>query len=136
MSVLSSKPPLHIESEFVVFDPRLEATALEVHSDFFKELDQRGDGFKGHLLMSSFAFDSDWETSEMHPMGDEVVVLLFGEATFILDIPNNKQQVTLTEPGSYVIVPRGVWHTAKTTVSTRMLFFTAGEGTQNRPLES
>lgn len=134
MSSLSSKPPLHLESEFVVFDPRLEATALEVHSNFFKELNHRTDGFKGHLLMSAFSFESDWETWELHPMGDEVVVLLSGEATFILDIPSGKQQVTLTESGSYVIVPRGVWHTAKTTVPTRMLFFTAGEGTQNRPI--
>lgn len=134
MSSYSAKPPLHLESEFVVFDPRLEATALEVHSNFFKELDQRADGFKGHLLMSAFTFETDWETWELHPAGDEVVVLLSGEATFVLDIPNGTQQVTLTETGSYVIVPRGVWHTAKTTVPTRMLFFTAGQGTQNRPV--
>ena len=134
MSSISTKPPLHLESEFVVFDPRLEATALEVHPDFFQELDQRGDGFKGHLLMSSFAFSSDWETWEMHPAGDEVVVLLSGEVTFVLDIPNNPQQVTLSAAGSYVIVPRGVWHTAKTNVETRMMFFTAGAGTQNRPV--
>ncbi len=135
MTDYSQKPPLHMASEFVVFDPRQEATALEVHPNFFQELDQRGDGFKGHLLMSSFHFESDWDTWEMHPTGDEVVVLLSGEATFLLDIPNHPQQVTLTESGSYVIVPRGVWHTAKTTVPTQMLFLTAGAGTQNRPVK-
>ena len=40
--------------------------------------------------------------------------------------------VTLSEPGYYVIVPRGVWHTARVREPTQMLFVTPGEGTENR----
>jgi hypothetical protein len=40
----------------------------------------------------------------------------------------------LRDAGSYVVVPKGVWHTARTSVATRMLFVTPGEGTENRPI--
>jgi quercetin dioxygenase-like cupin family protein len=40
--------------------------------------------------------------------------------------------VSLTEPGSFVIVPKGTWHTARIAKPTSMLFVTPGEGTQNK----
>ena len=40
----------------------------------------------------------------------------------------------LAVPGSFVIVPRGTWHTARTSVATKMLFITPGEGTKNKAL--
>lgn len=39
----------------------------------------------------------------------------------------------LSEPGTYVLIPRGTWHTATTSEPTRMLFLTDGEGTDHRP---
>jgi len=40
--------------------------------------------------------------------------------------------IPLSDPGSYVVIPAGIWHTARTSVATRMLFVTPGEGTENR----
>jgi len=37
-------------------------------------------------------------------------------------------------PGIYEQLDRGTWHTARTSVSTTMLFVTPGEGTENRPV--
>ncbi len=37
--------------------------------------------------------------------------------------------------GSFVLVPKGTWHTARTGVESRLLFITAGEGTMHRQAE-
>lgn len=59
---------------------------------------------------------------------------LSGAATLVLEAPDGRRsEVALTKPGSYVLVPRGTWHTAKTQVPPTMFFITAGEGTQHRP---
>ena len=80
--------------------------------------------------MSAFSFDSDWDTWEMHPAGDEIVCLLSGRASFELEGRGHVGE--LTRPGEFLIVPRGAWHTAHTTVPTTMLFITPGEGTQDK----
>ncbi len=126
------KTPMEIEKEFVVLSPEKRATTEIVRPTLYEELDQKYNGFKGHELISAYSFDSDWPGWEMHPAGDEIVILLSGRVTFVLDIAEGHQSVSLETAGSYVIVPRGVWHTAKTDRPTRMIFITPGEGTRHR----
>jgi quercetin dioxygenase-like cupin family protein len=59
-------------------------------------------------------------------------VLLSGRATLKLKTGDGERQAVLSEAGSYVVVPRNTWHTAKISEHTRMLFITPGEGTENR----
>lgn len=87
--------------------------------------------FHNEYLVTMYAYDKDWPMWEMHPNGDEVVCVLSGAVTFILEIEGEHRRIDLTESGSYAIVPRGTWHTASTK-GVRMLFITAGEGTQHR----
>ena len=89
--------------------------------------------FHHEYLVATSAFDSDWTSWECHPNGDEIVLLLAGRATFVLDTPTGEQRAELSILGDYVRVPRDVWHTAKTSIPTTMLFITAGEGTLHRP---
>ena len=84
-------------------------------------------------LFAEIEFDSDWRSWEMHPHGDELVYLLAGAVDFHLQQPHGLDIVELRDRGA-VLVPRGVWHTAKTRLPSRMLFLTRGEGTQNRPV--
>ncbi len=132
-----SKPPTlaDLSEAFVIIDPKHHAESVTIGEDFFQQLDRRSDGFRGHLLMSSFSFDSDWSTWERHPAGDEIVILLSGEATLLLELPDGNQKITLKKPGSYVIVPTNIWHTAQTTTPTQMLFLTPGAGTENRAID-
>ena len=125
---------LDLASTFVVLQPDLSTELIEVRPTVFEELDRRFDGFRGRVLISSFTFESDWPTWEMHPVGDEVVCLLSGEATLVIDRGEVKEMVRLRVPGSYVVIPKGTWHTARTSVPTKMLFVTPGEGTENKPL--
>jgi mannose-6-phosphate isomerase-like protein (cupin superfamily) len=88
--------------------------------------------FHHEFLVTTFGYDRDWPMWEMHPNGDEVVVLLEGRVTFVLEVDGGERHVELAAAGTYVIVPRGTWHTARTSSACRMLFITAGEGTEHR----
>lgn len=131
---MPQSPNLDLESTFVVVEPDHAAIPVAVTPTIFEELDRRFDHFKGRLLVSSFSFESDWGTWEIHPAGDEIVCLLSGDVLMILDRNGVEETVHLRDPGSFVIVPKGTWHTARTSVATKMLFVTPGEGTQNKPV--
>ena len=85
-------------------------------------------------LMSAFTFSEPWSMWERHPAGEELVMLLSGAATVVLDESGQQRTVELSTPGAYVLVPRNVWHTARTAVPTTMLFLTPGAGTEHRPV--
>jgi quercetin dioxygenase-like cupin family protein len=50
----------------------------------------------------------------------------------LLQLPDKEKAVHLLQEGEYVVMPRSVWHTVKTTGKTKMLFITPGEGTKNK----
>lgn len=125
---------LDLTSTFAVLDANHSATLVDVTPAIFEELDERFDGFKGRLLVSCFGFKSDWSTWERHPAGDEIVCLLSGDVRMVLDRDGVEDVIDLRDPGSYVVVPKGTWHTARTSVATKMLFITPGEGTENKPI--
>jgi mannose-6-phosphate isomerase-like protein (cupin superfamily) len=122
-----------LASTFVVVQPDHSAVPVAVTPAIFEELDRRFENFRDRVLVSSFAFDADWPSWEIHPAGDEIVCLLSGEATMILDRNGTEETVHLSVPGSFVIVPKATWHTARTSTPTRMLFVTPGQGTRNKP---
>ena len=122
-----------LAATFVVLQPDQRVALVENSPGVFEELGRRFSGFKRHVLVATFAFDADWSTWERHPAGDELVCLISGNATLILDHGDKTELVELKKPGEYVVVPKGTWHTAKTRVSTTMLFVTPGEGTENKP---
>jgi mannose-6-phosphate isomerase-like protein (cupin superfamily) len=118
---------------FVVLQPDHSTALVDVTPTVFEELDRRFGGFAGRVLVSTFAFETDWPSWERHPAGDEIVCLLSGDVRMVLDRGGKEAVVRLTRPGTCVVVPKGTWHTARTSVPTRMLFITPGEGTGNRP---
>ncbi|UTV80951.1 VOC family protein [Acidithiobacillus sp. YTS05] len=127
-----------IDSTFVVFDANGTATPMPVTPDFWNELNQRFGDFSGRTLVSSFHFAEDWPTWECHPHGDEWIGLLDGDFEQHMDLPDGHdgpRQVRLNTPGEFVIVPRGVWHTAKIRAPSTALFVTPGEGTLTRTAE-
>lgn len=87
-------------------------------------------------LMSAFTFSEPWSTWERHPAGEELVMLLSGAATVMLEESGQERAVQLSEPGAYVLVPPNVWHTVKTRVPTTILFLTPGAGTEHRPVSA
>lgn len=123
---------MNLKEMFAVLTPDLGVQPVAVGPGLYEDLDRNFDGFRGHVLVSTFEFDGDWPTWERHPAGDEIVVLLSGSARMLLKTGNGDRQVDLSEPGEYLIVPRNTWHTARISSATRMLFVTPGEGTENQ----
>jgi mannose-6-phosphate isomerase-like protein (cupin superfamily) len=124
-----SAGPFDLNQTRVVMTPQGAALPKAVTPDFYREIDAEFDGFAGHVLISRHEFDTAWAGWEAHPHGDEVVVLLSGDIDFVLWREGKEQVVRVNQPGSYIVVPRGVWHTARPRRPTAMLFFTPGEGT-------
>lgn len=127
-----------IASTYVRLRPDASAEALEVDATFWSRVmsGKLGD-FHNEFLVSCLDFRDDWPTWESHPNGDEIVMLLEGQVEMYLERPSGKEpagveEIMLKDVGSFVIVPKGVWHTAKVHAPSRMLFITPGEGTQNR----
>ncbi len=122
-----------IERNFIVLSPDKTAFIEQADSTLYERLDQTYADFKGHDLVSCYEFESDWDSWEVHPHGDEVVLLIYGDITFVLKFEIDEVEISLVNQGQYLIVPKGVWHTAKTKTKSKVLFITPGQGTQHRP---
>ena len=131
---MTASGELDLATTFVVMGPDQSATPVAFTATLFEELDAQFDNFRGRMLVASFSFTADWPTWEMHPAGDELVCILDGSATLVLDRGGVEETHHLSHAGAFVIVPKGTWHTARTSVPTRMLFVTPGAGTQNKPV--
>jgi mannose-6-phosphate isomerase-like protein (cupin superfamily) len=100
--------------------------ALAAYADRFA-----GDGDEGRLVVM-FESAESWTTWERHPVGEEVVVLVSGRMDLHQEVDGTERTIPLT-PGSAVVNPKGVWHTATVHEPSVALFITPGRGTENRP---
>ncbi len=102
--------------------------------DWYMDYSERvaGDGAEGRLV-GMHTFTESWDSWEMHPTGDEVVLCISGEMTLHQEFPNGRTEQVTIGAGEYAVNPPGVCHTADIAESATALFITAGEGTQHRP---
>ena len=117
----------------------LGAKALPQHEftgamDWYMAYSERvaADGAEGRLV-GMHTFTESWDSWEMHPAGDEVVLCVAGEMTLHQLFPDGSTEQVMIGAGEYAINPPGVWHTADIAKSATAVFISAGEGTQNRP---
>ena len=131
---------LDLQSTYLLLEKNGDAVELPITDDFWDQLMSgnptnpaakrlmNSDG----RMVSAYAMDADWNNWEMHPAGDEVLILLKGKMTLVLEEGRDERLVKLTV-GKAAIVPKGVWHTAKMSAPIVLLAITAGSGTQHRP---
>lgn len=93
------------------------------------------DGSEGRLV-SMFTFTQSWDSWEMHPAGDEVVICTAGEITLIQEYPDARTARVTLHAGEYAINAPGVWHTADVSGEATAVFITAGMGTETRIRQS
>ena len=111
------------------------AKALPVDEQFWPKLMSGAFGLDDGRLFSRGSMDATWKQWEMHPAGDEIVMLLSGVVDFVLELDGGEQIVTLDAPMSFVVVPAGVWHTARVHEPGEAIYITPGKGTEHRPIE-
>lgn len=120
-----------LSTNFIVIDSQLSCTPVAVGSTLYQDLNQNFSDFKQYCLVSEHTFEQDWAVWEMHPVGDEVLYLIFGRVELLLLENDIERVVELDKPGSSTIIPKGVWHTARVLEPAKILFITPGEGTMN-----
>lgn len=105
-------------------------TGMEWYADYSARTE--GDGKEGRLV-SMYRFTQSWDSWEMHPAGDEVVLCVAGEMTVHQEGADGAVTRVTLGPGDYAINAPGVWHTADVAGEATALFITAGQGTEHRP---
>lgn len=84
----------------------------------------------GRLIMVETT-PTDWSSWECHTQGDEIVIVLEGQAIFIQLIDGEEQRMAV-EPGSTIINPAGVWHSADVRQPLKAIYITPCPGTEHR----
>lgn len=91
------------------------------------------DGAEGRLV-SQHGFTQSWDSWEMHPAGDEVVLVLSGEVDLHQEGPDGSRVKVRLAAGEYAVNLIGIWHTMDLiSAEATLLFITAGLGTAHRP---
>jgi mannose-6-phosphate isomerase-like protein (cupin superfamily) len=70
---------------------------------------------------------------ERHPDGDELLYLVAGSATVVIERSEGEERVALAA-GDACIVPRGHWHRVLFDREVTLLYATPGPNTERRPL--
>ena len=122
----------NVTETFPVLTSDLQIDLITVTPTLYQDLAATYGDFRGCTLVSCHEFSADWSEWEMHPAGDELVMLLGGEVTFVVRTSSGDETIPLAKPGDFAVVPKGHWHTARVGQSAKVLFITPGEGTQNQ----
>ncbi len=123
--------PFDLQSTYVCLEPGGGAASIPVTADFWATIEERSELVEGRLV-ATFVCDADWSHWEMHPHGEELLVLMSGRLTMVLDEGGRESAVPLTA-GQAVLVPRGTWHRAEVHEPGVLLGVTYGRGTVHRP---
>ena len=126
-------PPQDLAERYVCLNADGSAKATAGGQVFWLQADETLERYGRDWLVTEFLFEADWTNWEMHPEADEVVYVIDGSVDLILEFPIGTQTFAVRGRG-YVVVPKGVWHTAKVHAPSRVLHITMGAGTQHRPV--
>jgi mannose-6-phosphate isomerase-like protein (cupin superfamily) len=131
---------IDLSRNYMLLEPDGAAVILPAGGEFWSQLMSGNPtdpgirqlmGSENGRLLTALEMNADWNNWEMHPAGDEILFMLEGQATFLLELPEGLREVALTA-GRVLVIPKGVWHTAKVNEPARLLGLTAGYGTQHR----
>lgn len=87
----------------------------------------------GYSIGAPFMTQEPPHVGEMHPDGDELLFLVSGKVTVVLEDETPHRSVDLV-PGQALVVPRGVWHRVLLREPSQLVHVTPGPGGEHRPL--
>ena len=129
----ASRPdPIDLAATYIHLADGGAGEAVPVTADFWPQLMSGERRYPGRLVTAG-DMTGDMTHWEMHPAGEELLIVLSGAATLLLDEPTGERSVRLGQGEAY-LVPRGIWHRFLARGPARVLFVTYGEGTEHRAL--
>jgi mannose-6-phosphate isomerase-like protein (cupin superfamily) len=87
----------------------------------------------GHLLALTSLERPPPPLGERHPDGDELIYLLSGEVTVVIEAPGGDERHALG-PGDALIVARGLWHRLEVARPVRLVHLTPSPSGEHRRL--
>lgn len=118
---------------FIHLEPDGRAEPIPVTQQFWDDLISGRRAADGWLVTRMRSL-KDWTQWEMHPAGEEVVLLTDGIVDIVLEWQSSEEAVRLTPDQPMLIVPRGIWHTARVIEPATLSFITFGKDTQHRAI--
>lgn len=127
-----SKTPIHLGSAVDAENPAVPLEDFGFDEPSFVNYVETHcmPGAPGRLVMIE-STPADWPAWECHTDGDEIVIVLEGKADFIQEIAGQEQRIAVG-PGSTIINPIGVWHTADVKEPLKAIYITPCPGTEHR----
>ncbi len=125
-----SRQPIHLGDDQLAF--ALEDFAFDSPS-FEDYVEQHTDEARPGRLMMIETSPASWSTWECHPHGAEIVHVLEGRGTFFQQNDDGTANAMAFEPGTTLINPPGVWHTADVDSPMRAIYITPCIGTSHKP---
>jgi mannose-6-phosphate isomerase-like protein (cupin superfamily) len=83
-------------------------------------------------LVARFPVGNNISHWEMHPRGDEILLMIEGAIDVILEQPDGTTRTVPLEAGAACLVPRATWHRLLPRAPGHLLAVTYGKGTQHR----
>jgi len=120
-----------LESTYLGLDGAGGVTAVPGGPAFWKTVHENPAALR--TLITVGTGDGDWKQWEMHPHGDEVLIVLEGSVRMVFERDGGEETHDISA-GATLIVPAGTWHTARGQKNLRMLFMTFGKGTDHKPV--
>lgn len=135
----SKRSTFDLSSTYVHLEDGGDAATIPIGPSFWPKLmagdvtdeDVRRVGQAEGWLLAAFECRESMKHWEMHPAGDEVLILKSGEVDIVFDEPGGERVLTLL-PGGVCVVPKGVWHQQRVRAPGEMIAVTYGKGTQHR----
>ena len=120
---------LNLETTYLGLARDSEVRVVPVGPDFWETIHENE--AVGPRMVAVFPFSASWDSWEVHPAGDEVVVVLEGAADMLFDVEGEVVRVPV-KAGQTILVPQGLWHTLDVHEPGRSLHITWGERTEHR----
>ena len=119
--------PIDLADTYLLLDSGPGLSVIPVDENFWATIHERTDLDDGRLVTAA-SMTADWSNWEMHPDGDEVILLTEGEVRVHID----PGQPVVVSASNLVIMPAGTWHTMDVIEPARVVTITWGAGTQHR----
>lgn len=129
---LRKPKPFSLRETFVHLKDLGQATGVTAESGFWNALEARPELQVGRMV-GAIPMERDMPVWEMHPSGDELLVILSGAFDLVLQDRSGDQIIAL-EAGHSFLVPFGVWHRLHVRSPGEILFVAPGKGTEQRVL--
>ena len=112
----------------------LDIAELAVSDAFWSHVPTRHPQLSHGRILSVGDYTATWPYWERHPVGDELVYLVSGDAEFVVATDDECRTIRLAV-GEAAIVPAGAWHRAVIHAPSRLLFITPTPArTDQRPV--